>query len=213
MGTRPSVSKRKKRLPAEKRQEVVLQVAAEVFLEKGFEATSLDDIISRSGGSRRTIYTQFGGKAGLFKALVTEVATRALAHMQEPTDMERSVEEALFCFADRLLSALFTPSVLDLSRLALADGSRFPELAKVYFASGPQTAGTSLAALLDVAKERGEISCSDTMIAASQFVGMLRDNLYIEVLLRLRPAPEQHEKEKLIRNAVEVFLYGIGKKK
>lgn len=205
----PSTARRKKRLPAEERQEVLLHAAAEVFLEKGYEAANLDDIISRAGGSRRTIYTQFGGKEGLFKALVTEVATRALAPMREPADMEGNLEDALFGFADRLLSALFTPSGLDLSRLAMADGSRFPELAKVYFATGPQSAVAGLAVLLDAAKERGEISCPDTSTAASQFVGMLRDNLYLEVLFRLRPAPEQHEKEALIKSAVGIFLHGL----
>ena len=208
-----STAVRKKRLPAEERQEVLLHAATEVFLEKGYAAANLDDIIRRAGGSRRTIYTQFGGKEGLFKALVTEVATRALAPMRESADMEGGLEEALFYFADRLLSALFTPSGLDLSRLAMADGSRFPELAKVYFVSGPQTARAGLAALLDAAKERGEITCPDTMMAASQFVGMLRDNCYLEVLLKLRPAPEQHEREALVRSAVGIFLHGIREQK
>ncbi|MDR1490835.1 MAG: TetR/AcrR family transcriptional regulator C-terminal domain-containing protein [Desulfovibrio sp.] len=48
-------------------------------------------------------------------------------------------------------------------------------------------------------------------MAAGQFVGMLRDNVYLQVLLRLRPAPEQQERENIIESAVEIFLHGIVK--
>jgi AcrR family transcriptional regulator len=207
-----SNSKRKKRLSAEQRQEVLLKAARDAFSEKGYEGTSLDDIIRRAGGSRRSIYTQFGGKEGLFKALMVETAGQALVPMHQAPDEENSLEKTLFCFADRLLSALFTPAALDLSRLALADGSRFPELAKVYFESGPESAEATLAVLLDSAEKRGEIDCRCVRSAAGRFIGMLRDNLYLQVLLRLRPAPEHEEKETLIQSAVEIFLCGIKKR-
>ena len=213
MKTSPSESKKKKNLPAEQRQEVLLRVASEVFLEKGYAATSLDDIIGRAGGSRRSIYTQFGGKEGLFKALVAEIASQALAPMRQDIDKETDLREALLRYAESILSALFTPTALDLSRLALADGSHFPELAEVYFTSGPGSAAQSLTKLLEASKSRGEIQCLNCDIAASQFIGILRDNLHLHVLLRLRPAPEQEERAALVKSAVEIFLHGIVKQK
>jgi hypothetical protein len=57
-----------------------------------------------------------------------------------------------------------------------------------------------------LAKEKGEIFCRDSQIAAGQFVGMLRDNVYLQVLPRLRPAPEQQERENIIESAVEIFF-------
>ncbi|MDR3089789.1 MAG: TetR/AcrR family transcriptional regulator [Desulfobulbaceae bacterium] len=209
MKTSLSESKKKKNLPAAQRQEVLLKAASEVFLEKGYAATSLDDIIGRAGGSRRSIYAQFGGKEGLFNALVTKIASQALAPMRQEIDKETDLREALFAYAESILSALFTPTVLDLSRLALADGARFPDLAKVYFASGPGSAVESLTRLLEAAKNRGEIQCLRCDITASQFVGALRDNLYLQVLLRLRPAPEQEERAALVTSVVEIFLHGI----
>lgn len=204
-----SANKRKKRMPVEQRQEVLLNVAAEVFLEKGYNATSLDEIISRAGGSRRNIYTQFGGKEGLFKNLIMEIAEQALQSMRQNLDKERDLCDSLFDFANRLLSALFMPSVLNLTRLALSEGIRFPELSRIYFENGPNSAAENLVLLLEAAKNRGEIMCIDSNIAASQFVGMLRDNIYLQVLLRLRPAPKQGERQILIESAVSIFLNGI----
>jgi len=204
-------SRKKKRLSAEQRNELLLKAAAGEFLEKGYAATNLDDIISRAGGSRRSIYTQFGGKEGLFQALVTQVATQILAPIRHDPDKNENLKESMLCFANRLLAALLSPPALDFSRLALIDGVRFPELAKAYFEAGPGAAAASLAVLFDLAMERGEIVSLDSRLAASLFVGMLRDNLYLQVLLRLREPPEQEEREELVRSAVEIFLTGIAK--
>lgn len=204
-------SRKKGRLSAEQRYELLLKAAADEFLEKGYEATNLDDIISRAGGSRRSIYTQFGGKEGLFQAWVMQVAAQILAPLRREPDNNGNLKENLLCFANRLLAALFSSPALDLSRLALTDGVRFPELAKAYFESGPGAAASSLAVLFDLALESGEIVSLDSRLAASLFVGMLRDNLYMQVLLRLREPPEQEEREELVRSAVEIFLNGIAK--
>ena len=205
----PSTNGQKKRLSKDQRQELLLRVATEVFLEKGYEAANLDDIISRAGGSRRNIYTQFGGKEGLFKSLIVQIASQALAPMEQHADEGNNLKACLSNFAARLMSILFSPAALGFSRLALFDGARFPEIAEVYFASGPASAASGLAALLEAAKTRGAIQCQDCRLAASQFIGMLRDNTYLEVLLRLRDAPDDYEKEKLVKNAVHIFLEGL----
>jgi Transcriptional regulator len=213
MENSPSLDGKKKRLSTAQRQEVLLKVAMEVFLEKGFETASLDDIIRRAGGSRRNIYTQFGGKEGLFKALVVQIVSQALNPMLPYADKEDSLYANLSCFASRLLSTLFSPAALALYRLAFSEGTRFPELPKVFFTSAPASAATCLAGLLESAKGRGEIECPDCQMAASQFIGMLRDNLHLEVLLRLRDAPDEQEKGELAKNAVRIFLDGLRKRK
>ena len=202
---------KKKRLSKAERQNLLLHVATEVFLEKGYEAANLDDIIRRAGGSRRNIYTEFGGKEGLFKALIVQIASQVLAPMHPHAYKENSLEANLTSFASRLIVVLFSPAALGLSRLALFDGIRFPEIAKAYFASGPASAALCLSALLETARMRGSIHCPDCTVAANQFIGMLRDNVYLAVLLRLREAPDEREKEALVKSAVGIFLDGIRK--
>ena len=46
--------------------------ATNLFLEHGYEATSMDMVIQKVGGSRRNIYERFGGKEGLFVAVITD---------------------------------------------------------------------------------------------------------------------------------------------
>lgn len=52
------------------RKEKFIQAGLEIFLENGYENTSLTDIIKKSGGSLASIYKFFENKEGLFRAIV-----------------------------------------------------------------------------------------------------------------------------------------------
>src|SRR5262249_62093279 len=54
----------------EQRRERIVRAAAPLFLKKGYDNVSIDEIIGVVGGSKATIYAWFGGKEGLFEAVV-----------------------------------------------------------------------------------------------------------------------------------------------
>jgi AcrR family transcriptional regulator len=197
------------RLRAAQRRELLLEVASEVFFEQGYAATSLDEIISRAGGSRRSIYTEFGGKEGLFQTLMTERANRIVGSLNLKDGDSRELRAVLLQFGESMMSVLLAPATQRLARIVLVDGARFPELAKIFFENGPGRAAEHLASVLESAKKRGEISCANSRIAANQFIGMLRGNLFMQFMLRLRSVPKKKELKELVESAVNIFLRGI----
>lgn len=62
--------------------EAILQCAKQEFLDSGYEAASLRTIAGNAGVSTSAIYTRFGDKEGLFKALVSPAAETLLTYMQ-----------------------------------------------------------------------------------------------------------------------------------
>src|SRR5688500_1436871 len=56
----------------EQRRERIVRLAAPLFLKKGYDNVSIDEIIGVAGGSKATIYAWFGGKEGLFEAVVRQ---------------------------------------------------------------------------------------------------------------------------------------------
>src|SRR5262249_46341996 len=56
----------------EQRHERIVRAAAPLFLKKGYDNVSIDEIIGVVGGSKATIYAWFGGKEGLFEAVVRQ---------------------------------------------------------------------------------------------------------------------------------------------
>lgn len=56
------------------RRRIALVAAAKaLFIEKGYEGTTLGDIVERAGGSLSTLYKLFGNKDGLLEAVISRV--------------------------------------------------------------------------------------------------------------------------------------------
>ena len=58
------------RMSGKERREQLLDVGRSLFAEKGFEATSTEEIASRAGVSKPIVYEHFGGKEGLYAVVV-----------------------------------------------------------------------------------------------------------------------------------------------
>jgi AcrR family transcriptional regulator len=191
------------------RREALLRAAAEVFFEQGYAATSIDAIIERAGGSKRNIYNTFKNKEGLFSAIVTQNADRILSSLLIEGIEGRDLQETLTAFGRQLLEAYMSPSLLGVYRIAIAEANRFPNLVKAFYERGPGRATARLAEILEEAGKRGEVRTGDYPRMADQFVGMIRDNFHLQVVLGLRPPPSAEEAQKTVDSAVGIFLDGI----
>jgi AcrR family transcriptional regulator len=191
------------------RRAAILEAAAQVFFEQGYAATSVDAIISRCGGSKRNIYNEFGSKEGLFTALVSESAESAVEALRVDESGGEQLRDVLLDFGRRLLTLYMSPALLGAYRSILTEARRFPDLAKAFYEKGPGRASDRLAEVLEAAKARGEIHCDDCRRAADHFMGILRDNLHLRVVLGLQPPPSPVEIEAVVASAVGLFLHGI----
>jgi AcrR family transcriptional regulator len=70
------------RMPRPQREEQILTVAEQVFAERGYSATTMEDIADRVGVTKPLIYDYFGSKEGLLSAAVT----RARGQLREATE-------------------------------------------------------------------------------------------------------------------------------
>lgn len=194
----------------QQRREAILLAAADMFFERGYAATSVDAILARVGGSKRSIYAEFGNKEGLFTALVSHHARYALSALDEQdAGYGKDIEQHLLIFGRRLMDIYFSPALLGTFRAIMAEGARFPELTRSFYEQGPAHAAMRLSEVLNAAASRNEIAVDDALMAASHFIGMLRDNLHLSVVLGLRPVPSEAETEKHVVSAVQIFLRGL----
>jgi AcrR family transcriptional regulator len=195
-----------KRLAA--RKAAFLSAARAVFQEKGFAEATLDDVIALSGGSRQTLYALFGGKQGLFEALVTETCEKIFSGLPFETLAPQPVERVLTEFGVRYLQIVTSPQVLNLTRLIIAEAPRVPETAHRYWQLGPGRSRKILAAFFDREIERGELVLEDSGEAADQFVEMLSGTLRFQCLLGVRQPPGESDIAEIARGAAIRFLEG-----
>lgn len=191
------------------RREALLEAAAKVFFEQGYAATSIDAIIERAGGSKRNIYNEFGNKQGLFSAIVTENADKVLSTLVIEESKERDLRRTLTAFGRDLMTAYTSSALIGIYRIAITEASRFPDLVASFYQQGPDRATSRLAEVLEGASQRGEIRTDDCRRAAGHFVGMIRGNLHLQVVLGLRAPPSEEEAREVVDSAVEIFLDGV----
>jgi TetR/AcrR family transcriptional repressor of mexJK operon len=179
-----------------------------VFLEKGYANATLDDVIARSGGSRQTLYSLFGGKQGLFEALITERNNKILAPLNAEHLLERTPDEVLVEVGIRYLETVMTPDMLGIHRLVVAEGVFMKELAERFWEMGPAHTRALLAGYFEQQNRRGTLRLDNPGEAAQQFWGMLLGSFQMQCLLGLREAPGPEEIRAFVKTAVAWFLDG-----
>ncbi|WP_197024173.1 TetR/AcrR family transcriptional regulator [Nocardiopsis sp. CNT312] len=71
---------RRKRMTGKERRQQLVEIGRELFAERGFDATSVEEIAARAGVSKPVVYEHFGGKEGIY-AVVVDREMRTLLDM------------------------------------------------------------------------------------------------------------------------------------
>lgn len=155
-------------MPARKSEPIIASARA-LFLERGYDGTSLDDVAAASGVSKTTVYSNFRDKETLFARVLEEVTARAeaiLTRLHAPLAGDDPVEVRLREFGDRLVGGVLQPDVVALRRLAITEALRFPALVATYWDRGPGRTVALLAEALSTCHDRGELDVGDPATAA-----------------------------------------------
>lgn len=156
---------------AQKRQAIML-AAAQLFLERGYDGTSMDNIASQAGVSKPTVYNHFPDKEQLFVAIVLDTLDRIgdpiraeLAELARTENLAQDLE----ALARRYLATVLSSEVLRLRRLVIGEAGRQPQLAETYYARSVDRTLTALAACFEQLGGRGLLEIADPHIAAGHF--------------------------------------------
>ena len=192
----------------EARRRAFLNAANAAFLEKGYANTTLGDIIARSGGSRQTLYALFGGKQGLFEAIVSERNAELFRPLRADGQLDRAPEDFLVEIGTHFLRTALAPEALSLFRLVVAEGPTMPELSERFWALGPARTIAAFERYFAEQTRRGVLNLADANLAARQFLGILLGSFHMECLLGVREIPTPEKIEAFVRIAIKRFLDG-----
>ena len=205
----PATGMRRSRPRGEVRRSQILDAAAEVFLVKGYGGATIDLVVERAGASKATVYSFFGGKDGLFSAIVEERSKRILSAFSDPEVIDSDVLSALTHIARRYMEVLMAPDAVGVYRLIIAEGVRFPELARAFYQRGPDLTNAHLAGMLSVWRERGLIHLDDPHLAAVQFFDSVGADLHRRAMAGIVSKASRAMIQRGIDHAVQVFWNGI----
>ncbi len=200
------------RTSPDERREHILAVASEIFAREGYGVSSMSSIAARLGGSKATLYKYFSSKEELFRAVMQRKSEAVIGPLEEMVGNARDPEALLSAFGRIFLNRLCQPDALDIHRTVHGEGQRFPEVAKTFFAYGPDAAYALLTPALERFHQEGRIDCPDPRLAAEQFFAMVRGDLHMRVSSGLIPPPGEAEIERQVSHAVGIFVRGIARR-
>lgn len=115
---------------AERCRQRILGATTAVFLEKGFERASMDEIAQHASASKQTLYSLFPTKADLFTGVMSAYAEQLFCSYRSHLELKAPPRRTLTETGRLLLKTCTSKEFLALHRILLAESSTFPHLAR-----------------------------------------------------------------------------------
>jgi AcrR family transcriptional regulator len=193
---------------AEQRHRELLDRALEMFVDRGFDHTTIRDIAADAGMTRRTVYARYADKQELFKAVVEHAVQQAIVPVEaletlDPDDLETALIEV----ARLRIANVMTPTGLRFQRFLHTESYRFPEVVNAAYSRITHPVIEYVEAVLARHNEMGTTDIENPRMAAFTLMNMVVGTPVRMVLLGVALGPEQIEER--IRFSVRLFLTGI----
>lgn len=187
------------------RRQAFLQAAREVFLEQGYEAASVNDVVKRAGGSLATLYAQFGNKEGLFFAVTQDQHDRFVRALTPENVDHLPLEQGLQAIGERYVRGLLEHDNLCFYRIMIGEARKFPEQMRRYIATGG--ADKVRGALAQYLRAR-EIMATEAEDGASYLLELWRSRHHYRALADENYKVSEIDLTSHVARAIRFFLRG-----
>ncbi len=196
-------------------REHILWVAKDLFIEMGYERTSMDEIARRAETSKRSVYAHFESKEKLFLAFLDLMCGLFLGRLGTPDNYAAEPSEALVIFCGRYLEILLYGSVR-ICRVIMAEAARFPEGSALYF----DVAFSAVQERLNVYIQKVYgLPAEASAVAAERLLGQILYPRFPRALFGIDPLPDTFNYEALapdfdlvpVRRAVTDLIESLAK--
>src|ERR1700722_9840093 len=164
----------------EARSSKLQKVAGDLFLKHGYEGVSIDKIVEFAGGSKSTVYSEFGGKCGLFISSIENLCREANKPLAKIDYTGLNLEASLKKLSFQILKLITSKRSVEMHRLSIGEALNCPEVGAVWYTHGPAKTASFIKLLLESRREE----LRKPMINIDRIAVMLHDALTGDVLYR-----------------------------
>jgi len=169
LDSKPRWERRKEARPQE-----LLAAAIELFVERGFASTRLEDVARRAGVSKGTLYLYYANKEDLFKAVVRQSIVPTIGAAEASVaEFEGHSAELLRHVIMSWWHRIGATKASGISKLILAESDNFPELARFYQQEVMTRGIRMMSTMLERGVRRGEFRAVDIPQTAQVLIAPL----------------------------------------
>ncbi|MCE8547691.1 TetR/AcrR family transcriptional regulator [Ruegeria pomeroyi] len=171
------------------RQQQIEEAAYALLEQKGYAGTSMQGIARLARASNETLYSWYGDKQGLFRALVIRNAAEVRALLEADLAAARPSRDTLHALGPRLLMLLLGDRAVALNRAAAADPSG--ELGALIAQSGRDSVMPLIVQVLKAARAERLLRFDDAGAAAGLYLDLLVGDQQIRRVIGRLPVPSE----------------------
>lgn len=202
----PRRGRRKEARPGE-----LLDAALDLFVEKGYAATRVEEVAARAGASKGTLFLYFPSKQDLFKAVVRKNIAGRFAEwdLELETYEGTSSEQLQYCFQS-WWERVGSTKASGLGKLMLGEANNFPEIADFYRQEVVEPGHRLIRRVLQRGMDRGELRPLDLDHAVYLVLAPLMFLMFAQPIPSLCiPDATRFSAEEYIRLQAENVLQGL----
>ncbi|GAA3968018.1 TetR/AcrR family transcriptional regulator [Gordonia caeni] len=183
------------------RRSAMLDAAAAILVENGYQDFTVSAVAARAGTSKSTVYSWFDNRDGLLRAVIERNYDNGVSPLHADLLDEADPRTVLIAVAEQLVPVLQSELSLALSRAAMSD----PTLRPTLLAGGGDRGRPALAAYMARAAAAGHLNLDDPLVGAKIFYGLLMQDDQIRTLLGDSPMDRETVAARA-RFATDAFL-------
>jgi len=189
----------------EKRADI-LKAAGDLFMNKGFAGTTMDDIADVAGVSKLTVYNHFGTKESLFHDVIkAKCEVHAGDNFFASLPAQNPTAE-LFMIGRAFMDLIFSDDAIAMHRVIIADGHAHPALAMMFYKAAPEQLFERFAKYLEKLEQKHDLSFPDKLKAGKFFFGMFKGEPHMRAILGIPPRPTKKELDAFAKDCVAFYL-------
>ena len=188
----------------------ILDAAQRVFLKRGYQSASLDEIAETAPASKPTIYAHFPGKQALFEAVVARVID-GLTDFEGFEPKGRSVQDKLASLGIEVVER-FIEDTIGITRATIAEADRFPALSRQVHEHGRDRAAAAVSHVLNDATHtlsrgaKGPFGPKRSVSTAQIFMDLILLPMMMRALMGEGAKELRSELPAFVRERVSFFL-------
>ena len=185
----------------------ILDASRLLFLDRGFDAVSMDLIAETAKVSKATLYAHFANKEALFTAILATQGADFAEHFGAMEKFDGDAAGTLLRCARGFVRIFIEDEGLAVYRLFVSEMHKFPGIVSAFHSNGPAALQKSLASLLEQMVEQKALAIDYYSLAAGHFLALVQGSLPFDRSIGL-PPPSAAEVDRQLRSAVALFVRG-----
>ncbi|WP_019342431.1 TetR/AcrR family transcriptional regulator [Stutzerimonas stutzeri] len=188
------------------KREAILMAAQVLFLNNGYEGSSMDAIAAEAGVSKLTLYSHFKDKEALFGEAVKTTCETRLPRRLFVLEDGREFRSVLLDIAHAFHELVISPESIGLHRVMVAMATQNPALSQMFFDAGPQKLLVDLEQMLDQAHQRQLLNVPEPMRAAEHFCSLIKGVAHFRLLIGYAEQPDVADMKRHVKDCVDLFM-------